>query len=135
MISQRIVIKYPPRLIEKPVLCHLTRDFNLDFSVLRAQVSPEEGGLMVLDISGERANYSAAMQKLEAEGISIQNLSRDILWDEERCTECGFCVSLCPSKALQASKKTQKMSYDPDKCVACEYCILICPVQALQVHF
>ncbi len=135
MISQRIVIKYPPRLIEKPVLCQLTRHFNLDFNILRAEVSPEEGGLMVLNISGERDNYSAALQQLEAEGISIQNLSRDIVWDEAQCTQCGLCVSLCPSKALCASQKTQEMSYDPEKCVACEYCILICPVQALQVHF
>ena len=135
MISQRIVIKYPPRLIDKPVLCRLTRDFNLDFNILRAQVSPETGGLMVLEVSGEPASYEAALQRLEAEGISTQMLSRDVVWDEGRCTQCGGCVSQCPSGALSAAPGSHLVSFDTNKCVACEYCILICPVQALQIHF
>jgi len=135
MISKRIVIKYPPRLIDKPVLCDLSRDFNLDFNVLRAQVCPETGGLMVLEVSGESDNCESAIQKLEKEGISTQMLSSDIEWHEDRCTQCGFCASMCPSGALAADNETRQVTFDSEKCVACEYCILICPVQALQISF
>ncbi|MEW6443857.1 MAG: 4Fe-4S binding protein [bacterium] len=135
MISHRIVIKYPPRLVDKPVLCRLARDFGLDFNILRAQVSPETGGLMVLEISGEPRNYREAMQRFEDEGITTQMLSRDIVWDESRCTQCGVCVTLCPSGALTADPVTRLVSYDAERCAACEYCVNICPVQALQVLF
>ena len=74
------------------------------------------------------------MQRLEAEGISTQMLSRDVFWDEKRCTQCGVCVSLCPSGALSAESASQRVRFDTNKCVACEYCILICPVQAMQIH-
>lgn len=135
MISHRIVIKYPPRLVDKPILCNLTRDFNLEFNILRAQVSPESGGLMVIEISGEPSRYKAALKKLESEGISTQMLSRDVIRDEDRCTQCGVCASLCPSGALSTNPSTSRVTFDSDKCVACEYCILICPVQALRIFF
>jgi len=135
MTSQRIVIKYPPRLVDKPVLCSLAREFHLDFNILRAQVSPETGGLMVLEISGEAGNCKAAMERLAVEGISTQMLSRDVVWNEHRCTQCGVCVTLCPSGALSADPATRLVSYNPERCAACEYCVYICPVEALQVNF
>jgi len=133
--SHRIVIKYPPRVVDKPILCNLAREFELDFNILRAQVSPETGGLMVLEISGEPEKYKAAMKRLNREGISTQMLSKDVLWDENRCIQCGVCVTLCPSGALSSDPATRLVSYDPGKCAACEYCLRICPVQALEVHF
>jgi L-aspartate semialdehyde sulfurtransferase ferredoxin len=135
VISRRIVIKYPARLIDKPVLCHLTRAHDLEFNILRAQVAPDTGGLMVLEISGEAAKYKAAMEQLESQGVSTQTLSRDIVWEEDRCTQCGLCVTLCPSGALASESGTCRVSFDAEKCVACEYCTLICPVHAMRVTF
>ena len=135
MISQRIVIKYPPRLIEEPVLCHLTKEYSLDFSILRAEVSPDRGGLMVLEISGTQENCREAIVKLESQGVSTQTLSGDVVWEENRCTHCGLCVTLCPTGALASHGQSHRMSFDADRCVACEYCTLICPVQAMRVQF
>ena len=135
MVSERIVIKYPPRLIDKPVLCYLTKEHDLEFNILRAQVSPETGGLMVLEISGDKGKYGAALKKLESQGVSTQRLSRDVRWDMDRCTHCGLCVTLCPSEALAASVETREVSFQAENCVACEYCIRVCPVQAMHVEF
>jgi len=134
-IRQRIVIRIPPRLTDQPILCRLTRDYNLDFNILRAQVSPEDGGLMVIEFSGDPKNYESAIQRLHDEGISTQMLSRDVSWDEGLCTHCGVCVALCPSGALVSDPKTHVISYDAQRCFACEYCVLICPAQAMNIHF
>lgn len=135
MTTRRIVIKYPPRLVDKPVLCQLSREFGLDFNILRAQVSPETGGLMVLEISADPRNFQAALNRLEGEGISHQPLSRDVVRDDDRCIQCGACVTLCPSGALAAEPGTRRVVHDPDRCTACEYCVLVCPVQAMEVRF
>lgn len=135
MTTRRIVIKYPPRLVDKPVLCRLSREFHLDFNILRAQVSPETGGLMVLEVSADPRNFEAALDRLESEGISHQPLSRDVERNEARCIQCGACVTLCPSGALAADPATRRVVYDPDRCTACEYCVLVCPVQAMEVRF
>ena len=135
MSSQRLVIKYPPRLIEEPLLCHLTREYNLDFSILRADVAPDTGGLMVIEISGTPERCKEAIATMESQGVSTQTLSRDVTWDEEGCTHCGLCVTLCPSGALIADERSHRMSFDADRCVACEYCTYICPVQAMRVQF
>jgi L-aspartate semialdehyde sulfurtransferase ferredoxin len=135
MSSQRIVIKYPPRLVDKPILCHLTKEYDLDFNVLRAQVAPDTGGLMVLEISGPPQKQKAALKRLHEQGVSTQRLSQDVVWDDGRCAQCGLCVSLCPSGALGSDPDTQRVSFQHEKCVACEYCIQVCPVQAMQIRF
>lgn len=135
MPSQRIVVKYPPRLVDEPILCRLSREYDLEFNILRAEVSPDKGGLMVLEISGEAQNQGAALEKLQDQGVSAQNLSRDVSWSEAACTHCGLCVSLCPSRALTSDPDTQRISFDAERCVACEYCINVCPVRAMSVQF
>jgi len=135
VISQRIVIKYPPRLIEEPLLCHLSKEYDLDFNILRADVAPDKGGLMVLEISGPSEKYKEAIKKLESRGVSMQTLSRDVAWEETKCTHCGLCVTLCPSGALAVDERSQRISFDADKCVACEYCTYVCPVLAMCVQF
>jgi len=135
MISQRIVIKYPPRLADKPVISRLTREYDLEFNILRAQVSPETGGLLVLEISGKRDMQERALESLHAQGVATQKLSQDVGRDAARCTHCGLCVSLCPSDALTVDAATQEVSFDSGSCVACEYCIKVCPVEAMHVAF
>lgn len=135
MISRRIVIKYPPRLVEEPLLCHLTKEYDLGFNILRADVAPDTGGIMVIEISGAPEKCKEAIAKLESQGVSAQTLSRDVAWEETRCTHCGLCVTLCPSGALATDEQSHRISFDADDCVACEYCTRVCPVQAMHVQF
>jgi L-aspartate semialdehyde sulfurtransferase ferredoxin len=135
MSSQRIVIKYPPSLVDKPIICHLTKEYDLEFNVLRAQVAPDTGGLMVLEISGPLQKQKEALGRLHEQGVSTQRLSLDVSWDDGRCMHCGLCVSLCPSGALRSDPDTQQVSFQHESCVACEYCIQVCPVQAMRIQF
>ncbi len=44
---------------------------------------------------------------------------------QQLCSDCGECVSKCPSKAL--SFQNQKVIWDKTKCIGCDQCILTCP--------
>jgi flavodoxin/Pyruvate/2-oxoacid:ferredoxin oxidoreductase delta subunit len=50
------------------------------------------------------------------------------LWDKEKCTLCGYCYELCPSKAL--TREGDVLKCDGDKCVGCCGCFNICTVSA-----
>jgi len=50
------------------------------------------------------------------------------LWAKEKCTLCGYCYELCPSKAI--ARETDTLKCDGDKCVGCCGCFNICPVSA-----
>ncbi len=134
-VSKKIVLTFPKTKVDQPIVYKLVKEFNLIFNILKASVTPEEEGLMVLELAGEEADYNRGVKYLEELGVKIQPLSKDIVFNEERCTHCGACVVLCPTEALYIDKKSRKVNFDPSKCVACELCVKPCPPRAIEVHF
>jgi L-aspartate semialdehyde sulfurtransferase ferredoxin len=133
-VSKRIVLHFPHRLVDRPIVSRLIRDFNLDFNILKASITPETEGLMVVELTGERADYDKGIQYLTETGVKIQALSRDITRNEERCTSCGACITVCPVNCFSL-EKNRKVSFKGEKCIACGVCILACPPRAMEVHF
>ena len=134
-ISRRIVLHFPPLVTGQPVVYRLTRDFNLMFNILRASVSPGQEGLLVLELTGERADYDKGMQYLRETGIQIQPLSQDVLRDETRCTHCGACLTICPAGAFTRDSETQEIAFDHNRCVLCGLCVKACPPHAMTIIF
>jgi len=134
-VSRRIVLHFPPLVTGQPVVCRLAKDFDLMFNILRASVSPGQEGLLVLELTGERADYDRGIQYLRDTGIRIQPLSQDVLRDETRCTHCGACVTLCPADAFTRDPTTQKISFDHNRCVLCGLCVKACPPHAMSIVF
>jgi ferredoxin len=122
-------------MVDQPIVYKLVKDFDLQFNILKASVTPEEEGLMVLELTGKRENYEKGIEYLGACGVKIQPLSKDVTRDEEKCTHCGVCVPICPTGALIVDEETRKIIFKNDKCIACELCIKICPPRAMEVHF
>ena len=133
--KNRIVLKFPHSLVEKPIICYLVKDFNLTFNLLKAYVTPNEEGLLVMELEGEEAEYDKGIGFLKEKGVRIQPLSQDIIRDEHRCTHCGVCVTVCPAGALVKEDLTNKVHFYDNKCIACELCIKACPVRAMEIHF
>ena len=135
MISKRIVLKFPHRLVDQPIVCKLVKDYDLEFTILKAYVTPREEGLLVLELTGEDNNFEKGMDYLKKTGVTIQPLSQDIIRNESRCTDCGACVTICPAGALVLDNLTRKVHFYDNKCIVCELCVKACPVRAMEVHF
>ena len=135
MVSKRIVLKFPHRLVEQPIAYNLVKKFNLEFNILKAYVTPREEGLMVLELKGSDRDYQKGLDYLTKIGIGVQSLSQDVKRNEDKCTHCGACVTICPAGALVLDHKTRKIIFDDAKCIACELCVPACPPRAMEVHF
>lgn len=135
MISKKIVLHFPHRLVDQPIVYKLVKDYDLRFNILKAYVTPQEEGLMVLELIGEETNFNQGIEYLESSGVKIQPLSQDIIRNESKCTDCGVCVPICPAGALAVDSITRKVNFYDNKCIACELCVKICPTQAMEVHF
>ena len=135
MISKRIVLKFPTKLVDKPIVYKLVKDFDLVFNILRARVTPKEEGELVIELKGNKEKYAEGIKYLNDLGVKRQPLSQDVTRDEERCTHCGACVTICPTGALFMDKKTMKVIFDAEKCIACELCVKGCPPRAMKVKF
>ncbi len=134
-ISKKIVLHFPKSLINEPIVYRLIKDFNLRYNILKAQILPDQEGLMVMDLYGREDDYKKGISYLKKAGVSTELLSRDIRRDEESCTHCGACVVICPTPALTVDRRTREVVFDSEKCIACELCIDPCPVRAMELHF
>jgi len=135
MVSKRIVLTFPHKLLDEPIVYKLVKDYNLVFNILQAKITPKEEGLMILELSGKKEDYAEGVKYLTSLGVKIQPLSKDVTRDDTRCTHCGACVAVCPAGALYIDKKTMKVIFDSDKCIACELCVKACPPRAMFVKF
>ena len=134
-VSKRIVLHFPKRLVERPIVARLVKDYNLEFNILKASITPEQEGLMILELSGKQEDYDRGINYLTASGVKIQSLSQDVIRNEERCTHCGACITICPTGAFQVEPLTRVINFYDEKCVACGLCIKACPPRAMEVHF
>ncbi len=134
-VSKRIVLRFPGRLVERPIVSRLVKDYNLDFNILKASVTPDEEGLMVLELSGKQGDYDKDIRYLTKTGMKIQSLSQDVIRNEERCTHCGACITICPTGAFELEPLIRWVSFRDEKCLACGFCIKACPPRAMELHF
>jgi ferredoxin len=132
--SKKIVLHFPPNLVDKPIIYHLVKDYDMEFNVLKASVTPKEEGLMVLELIGERKAYDSAIAYLKKTGVEVQPLVKDIARQEERCTHCGACVTICPVGAFVVDQVTRRVDFISDKCIACDLCLRACPVRAMETR-
>jgi len=135
IVSKRIVLHFPRRLVDRPIVYRLIKDYNLEFNILKASVTPDEEGLMVLELKGGQADYDRGIRYLTAAGVRIQSLGQDVTRNEERCTHCGACITVCPTDAFEVDPVTRQVKFYDEKCIACELCILACPPRAMELHF
>jgi len=133
MVSKRIVLKFPNKLLDKPVVYKLVKEYNLVFNILQARVTPNEEGLLILELTGGKEDYARGAKYLTDQGVKIQPLSQDVKRNDSRCTHCGVCISVCPTEALVINKETMTVDFDAAKCIACELCVKTCPVRAMEV--
>jgi ferredoxin len=132
-IAKKIVLHFPQQTIDKPIVSALIRDFALDFNILKASISPGEEGLMILELTGEQTDYDLGIKYLQEAGLDIQSLSQDVLRNEERCTHCGACITMCPTRAFSLEEGTRKVNFDNSRCIVCELCVRACPPRAMEL--
>ena len=133
--SRRIVLHYHKRLVDRPIVSRLVRDYNLEFNILKAYVTPREEGLLVMELRGEERDYDRGVAYLTRTGVKVQPLSQDVTRNEDKCTHCGACVTICPVGAFTVDPSSRQILFSDDKCIACGLCINACPARAMEVRF
>ncbi len=69
--ATRLWLMYPARLIQRPVIYELSKNFALVTNVRQASVT-EEIGLVSLELDGEREEIKRAIAWLEELGIKVE---------------------------------------------------------------
>jgi len=133
MAKRRVTLHIPSKLVSKPMMFDVVKNFDVSFNILRAQVLEDQDGVLTIELTGSKPNVNSAIEQIIQQGVKVSELSRDIRRDEERCTHCGVCVGQCPTGALHVSPVTYEVSLDEKKCILCELCVPACIYNALTI--
>ncbi len=132
LYSKIVILDFPPQVAQKPLICHLVKEYDLLVNILKAQISSRSEGHMVLEMSSAgKAGFNKGISFLKDQGVRISTPEHKIYKDEEICTHCGACTAVCSTGALYIKRPEMEVIFDLDKCSLCERCILTCPSRAM----
>ncbi len=129
-----LLLRFPKTAVQKPIVCNLARDYDLIFNILNATILPRKEGIMVMDLSGSRKNFSDGVAYLKQQGVKVQNASQEVKRINSRCTHCGACIAVCPTGALSINRPEMSVDFFQKKCSICEICVPACPTRAMTVR-
>ena len=131
MAPKKVVLRFSSDNSDKPIIYRLVKDFDLMVNIVKANVNPQKEGTMVLEITGEQVDVG--MNYLRDHGVQVENLTQDIIRNDEKCIMCGACTAICPTNALYLERPSMEVGFNSDSCVVCQLCVKICPVKAMEV--
>ncbi len=134
MIKRKVVLSFPENIVTKPITYRLVKEFHLEFNILRAEITPDMEGKMLIELKGDKDKIDQAIKYLSDTGVSVQEATKDIIIDKNLCVDCGVCTSICITQALSLDIKNSKLKFNKEKCILCELCLNCCPVSAIKVH-
>jgi ABC-type methionine transport system ATPase subunit len=74
-IERKIYLTYPPHLVDQPVIHEFIRKFDVVVNILEANVTPQEGWLLVA-VRGEEQVVREGLEWISAQGIEIKEWAK-----------------------------------------------------------
>lgn len=133
MVKKKLLLMFPPQLVETPVTYHLIHDYGLVINILKANVTPGKKGRLVVAAEGEKAAMNKAMEYLVHLGVEVKPVAEAVNWKEDRCVHCTACVPICPAECFVVERQSMKVSFKRERCMVCRLCLSACPYGAVEV--
>lgn len=131
-MAEKILLKYSTEKADEPIIASIIRKMDVPINILHADLSPEGGEIFIsIDASEEKINK--VIELFEENGVGVEKIEKGIRLDEDTCLECGACLSLCPTDALQLDDDYSIVLNEED-CVYCGACVPACPVNSLTIR-
>lgn len=131
-IRKRIVLDFPPQVVQTPLTYILAKEYDVASNILRAEIAPEESGKLVMEMDGLPDMVEKALERIKEMGINVTEIARKVTFNMDKCIHCGACVSVCLAGALKLDKDYHLQFIEP-KCTVCEMCVSACPVDVVEI--
>ena len=135
MAKRRLVLTFPPQVVERPVVSMMVKEFDIITNILRAEVNEGEVGRMLVEMEGTAGRLREGIKYLEEQGVLVEEAIKDIELDERECISCGACTAVCLPGALTIGEPGWELVLDRERCILCGFCVDACPLQLITVKF
>jgi len=100
---------------------------DITFNILKFTTG-SDGVNLLLDIPEEK--IKTITESLKQNNIIVNKKGRVII-NDEKCIDCGACISLCPTDALHFDEE-ERLEFSYEKCIGCLLCLDSCPRFAIE---
>ncbi|MFW9829330.1 MAG: 2-oxoacid:acceptor oxidoreductase family protein [Candidatus Thorarchaeota archaeon] len=110
-------------------------DFSIDTKIKWQQVFPGLPGYKEVDKAGVWYCDEDVIE-IGSDQVNTGSWGEwDIIWDEEKCTDCAQCWYICPDFCIIREKGEDGLWHmigiDGLHCKSCQNCLEVCPVEAI----
>jgi ferredoxin len=128
----KYILKFSTEVVGSPLLAETILETGTAINILRAKVDYDEGTL-VISVLGDEKKQSRVVEVLMKKGVDVSRLKKGIVNEEEKCVNCGACISVCPAGAISFDDK-RSITLDKEKCHRCGVCVEVCPRRSLSIQ-
>lgn len=76
----RVQLDYPLEHVREPIIYHLVRDYHLIPDIRRARIDHNAGGMLVLELTGEREHLEAGIAFVRGLNITVTEIGAEDPW-------------------------------------------------------
>jgi ABC-type methionine transport system ATPase subunit len=78
MARMRVRLTFPAELVQKPIIYHLVKDFDIVTNIRRADVRADHGWC-VLELEAPEERLAEGVAWLERQGVAVDPIERDVV--------------------------------------------------------
>lgn len=101
--------------------------YDISFNILKFSTG-SSGINLLLNIPEDKVKIIT--ESLKKNNIIVNKKGRVII-DDDKCIDCGACISLCPTDALHFNNE-DRLEFSQEKCIGCLLCLDSCPRYAIE---
>jgi len=129
-MRKRIYYWTDPEHINEPVISETVLNTGVKINILKAKVEPQEA-FLILELFGNKETVEQALNYLSKYG-EVEEISKVIKRDLEKCVHCGCCITQCPINAIYMDDD-YNVVFKEEECVGCKNCMKACPFKAVEI--
>jgi len=115
------------------IICAFTHTKSFSVENSRIHVEKDEFNGKDTPYLCKQCDEKPCVLNCPTNALSIDEFTKAVLVDEDKCIGCGICARICPYGAIKIHKRSKK-ALICDLCGGAPECVKRCPVNAISIE-
>lgn len=126
----RVLLRFSKEIADQPITSQVILEKGIPINILSAHID-QQGGEILAEIPSIHAEE--AIKAFRERGVTV-DVRKLIEADDEKCIDCGACISLCPVNVITL-KEDFSVVFNEERCLGttCGLCVDTCPTRAIRL--